>query len=487
MCIHEPRGPSVVPLVPEEHATASTSRRGVTAGARPTNYRLYTREEVAQKAKTDGDYLFIIKKQVYKVPEKWAMMQHPGGEILLRDGRGSDITISFLGNHREEVVAPLLKRFLVGYVDTEASKMETEFATMVEDIQKDKTWFEADKWFYLGVQLRYFLLLFSSVACVVYGTENYYIRTILSAVLLGCYFQQVAFIGHDTGHNGVSHSLFVDECLGLFWGNAMSGISGGWWKATHNVHHLVTNSVEYDPDIQHLPVFAVTEKYFNNIFSEYHMKTLHFDKVTQTLLQYQHILYYPILALARFNLYAQSLILCFAPYPVFRRWGGKSRAKELACLGFFWAWFSLLVAQLPTMGERVAFLLLSHAVAGLLHVQITISHFPCPVVDGNPLGNDKLNFIQLQLQGTIDVDCPSYMDWFHGGLQFQAVHHLIPRVPRHNLRRLRDEKILPFCKKHGLEYKKETFLKCNLMVIDTLRKTADKISPFLIDAVNAQG
>ena len=36
----------------------------------------------------------------------------------------------------------------------------------------------------------------------------------------------------------------------------------------------------------------------------------------------------------------------------------------------------------------------------------------------------------------MDVDCPEWLDWIHGGLQFQAVHHLFPRVPRHNLRRL---------------------------------------------------
>mmetsp|Transcript_8037 Transcript_8037/g.19365 ORF Transcript_8037/g.19365 Transcript_8037/m.19365 type:complete len:492 (+) Transcript_8037:227-1702(+) len=457
------------------------------AGSGSNKKRLFTRAEVEEKGSgPDAEYYFIIKKQVYKVPQKWAMTGHPGGEILLRDARGTDITLQFLGNHRDEFVAPLLKRFQVGYVEDEQSPMETEFATMIEDLQSDPDWFQCSYLFYAGVQLRYFAILFASVACVVYG-ESFSVRCILAAVLMGFYFQQVAFIGHDTGHNGVTHSLFADECLGLFWGNAMSGISGGWWKATHNVHHLVTNSVEYDPDIQHLPVYAVTEKYFKGVFSEYHMRVLPFDRISQIVVRFQHLLYYPILAVARVNLYLQSFLLCLSPYPVFRRWGGKSRTKELACLGFFWAWFSLLVAQLPTAGERIAFVMLAHAVSGILHVQITISHFPMPVIEGNPLKNKEINWIQVQLSGSMDVECPTWMDWFHGGLQFQAVHHLIPRIPRHNLRRLRDEKILPFCKKHGLEYKRAGFIACNLMVIDTLRKTADKVSPFLWDAINAQG
>lgn len=51
--------------------------------------RLYTRKEVAES----DDWLFIIENQVYKVPEVWATNSHPGGEILLRDARGADITV----------------------------------------------------------------------------------------------------------------------------------------------------------------------------------------------------------------------------------------------------------------------------------------------------------------------------------------------------------------------------------------------------------
>ncbi|CAD7952685.1 unnamed protein product [Amoebophrya sp. A25] len=468
-------------------SSLSTSPNLTSSNSNVGMKRLYTREEVAELVKEKDDvYLFIIRQKVYKIPQNWAMQSHPGGEILLRDARGADISIPFVSNHRPEVVEPLLKRWHVGYVETEQSKMEKEFLQLVDELQKDPSWFKSRPSFYLGLVARYFTLLGCSVACALYG-QSYFVRVILSAVLLGIYFQQVAFIGHDLGHNGVTHSIFLDEIFGLFWGNAMSGISGGWWKTTHNVHHLVTNSVEYDPDIQHLPMLCVSDKYFNNVFSEFHMKTFEFDKFAQIALRCQHILYYPIMALARFNLYLQSIILCLTPYDVFRRWGGKSRSKELATLGFFWSWMSLLLSKFNSWDETVVFLLVSHAIAGILHVQITISHFPMPVVEGNPLKNEKLNFIQLQLQGTIDVDCPPWMDWFHGGLQFQASHHLIPRIPRHNLRRLRDEKILPFCKKHGVEYKSDGFVACNLMVIDTLRKTADRVSPFLIDAINAAG
>jgi len=50
-----------------------------------------------------------------------------------------------------------------------------------------------------------------------------------------------------------------------------------------------------------------------------------------------------------------------------------------------------------------------------------------------------------QLRTTKDIECPQWFDWFHGGLQFQAIHHLFPRIPRHNLRRVQG-KVMKLCK-----------------------------------------
>lgn len=63
------------------------------------------------------------------------------------------------------------------------------------------------------------------------------------------------------------------------------------------------NSIEHDPDIQHLPILAVDEKIFKGYFSTYHLKKMVFDPACRWLVAYQHLLYYPVMALARINLY----------------------------------------------------------------------------------------------------------------------------------------------------------------------------------------
>lgn len=69
-----------------------------------------------------------------------------------------------------------------------------------------------------------------------------------SAVALGIFWQQIMFTAHDAGHCGITHNYVVDSLIGIFIGNFVCGLSIGWWKSSHNVHHIVTNDpVSSDP------------------------------------------------------------------------------------------------------------------------------------------------------------------------------------------------------------------------------------------------
>merc|ERR550514_345975 len=114
---------------------------------------------------------------------------------------------------------------------------------------------------------------------------------------------------------------------------------------------------------------------------------------------------------------------------------------------------------MPSAGQVWMYLLVSHGLTGLLHVQITLSHFPMETFSGHPYDYGKADdeWWRLQLRTTMDVNCSPCMDWFHGGLQFQIEHHLFPRIPRRNLR-----KVAPFvedlCKRHGIRYHAPDFI-----------------------------
>jgi len=76
-----------------------------------------------------------------------------------------------------------------------------------------------------------------------------------------------------------------------------------------------------------------------------------------------------------------------------------------------------------------------------------------------------------QLKTTMNVDTPPLLDFVHIGLQFQIEHHLFPRVPRHNLRKVRDL-VREVAKKHKLPYHEPSFWQANVETMQALKATA---------------
>ena len=274
-----------------------------------------------------------------------------------------------------------------------------------------------------------------------------YSHSFVSAVCLGMFWCQLAFVGHDVGHSSVNGRR-NDSFYGTLFGNTLGGISLGWWKHGHYVHHVSPNDMEKDPDIQHLPVMAVDSKMLG-FYSSFHEKWFHFTPLAKFLVSKQVYLFYPIMSVARFNLYAQSLL-----------WSSKKGSSlDLLTLFFFYTWFIALVLS---GDSRLMYIYVSHAVTGLLHVQICISHFAEQI-------DVKGDWVDRQSLTTIDVDCPAWMDWFHGGLQFQLIHHLFPRLPRENLRKA-SELLQPFFERHNVGCVRLGFVECNKRVLSKLAK-----------------
>jgi len=69
------------------------------------------------------------------------------------------------------------------------------------------------------------------------------------APLVGLTFAQLGFIAHDAGHNQVFCTRRSNRLLGLIVGNALIGLSFGWWVPKHNAHHAHPNEMGRDPDI----------------------------------------------------------------------------------------------------------------------------------------------------------------------------------------------------------------------------------------------
>mmetsp|Transcript_20635 Transcript_20635/g.25518 ORF Transcript_20635/g.25518 Transcript_20635/m.25518 type:complete len:482 (+) Transcript_20635:121-1566(+) len=444
-----------------------------------------TRKEVFEASDPDNKCLIIIGSSIYDCT-KW-QNNHPGGHLTIRALCGKDATDAFDATHTPEIRGRLKGFYYGKLADENLSDLTVDFRRITKQL-KDEGFFETDYTFYYK-KIAAYACLFALVLAGVFLSDKLIVHA-LSGMGLGLFWQQVAFIGHDLGHNGITHDRIIDSYLGLFFGNFCTGIGIGWWKRGHNVHHIVTNSIEYDPDIQHLPLFAVTPEYLKKrVFSTWYNAYLHLNSLAHVLVRYQHWLYYPVMAFARFNLYAQSLTHAFGVGMYDKNEYMWKRGLQVWSLLGFHTWLIALTMSLPTWSSRIVFFMLAHNVAGILHIQITLSHFSMPTYSGTTYDGCDNGHLQTQLKGSLDVDCPEWLDWFHGGLQFQTPHHVWPRMPRHNLRKAQSI-LMSFCKQHGLEFNCLPFLQANYTVFKTLRetgKTTLTLSELFTDGFNLVG
>lgn len=324
---------------------------------------------------------------------------------------------------------------------------------------KDAGLYDCNYTAYAWEVARYTLLF---VMMIVFLRKKWYA---LSGLCLGVFWHQLVFTAHDAGHMGITHSFHADTVIGIIIADFLGGLSICWWKDNHNVHHIVTNSPEHDPDIEHMPFFAVSHRLLGNLRSTYYDKIMEYDAAAKIFLSIQHYTYYIVLCFGRFNLYRLSwmyIIMGLGPRKGPARW---HRWLEAVGQVFFWLWFGYGVVYrgIDNNWGRFVFVMVSHVATMPLHVQITLSHFAMSTADLGP----HESFPQRMLRTTMDVDCPQWLDFFHGGLQFQAIHHLYPRIPRHNLRNTQ-KLVQEFCNEVGIPYALYGFVDGNKEVIGRL-------------------
>ncbi|WCJ29607.1 Fatty acid/sphingolipid desaturase [Euphorbia peplus] len=439
-----------------------------------------TKEEL-QTHNTPEDLWISIQGKIYDVSQ-WKK-DHPGGEFLLLHLGGQDVTDAFVAYH-PGTAWHHLEKFFTGYYlkDYYVSEVSKDYRKLVSEFTKAGL-FEK-KGHTTFVTLCAVLVLFVISLYGVLTSESALIH-VLCGGIIGFLWIQSGWIGHDSGHYRVMSTPGWNRLTQVLTGNCLAGISIGWWKFNHNTHHIACNNLNFDPDLQHMPMFAVSSKFFGSIRSCFYERKMNFDSFTRLMVSYQHFTYYPVMCFARLNLFAQSIILLSSKKKV------PNRGQEILGVLVFWIWYPLLVSCLPNWGERVVFVFASFSVCAIQHVQFTLNHFSSNVYVGAPSGND---WFEKQTMGTLNINCSPWMDWFHGGLQFQIEHHLFPRLPRYNLRRI-SPFVIELCKKHNLPYNAASFFMANVMTLKTLKTAAlqarDLTNPvpknLVWEAVNTHG
>jgi fatty acid desaturase len=285
------------------------------------------------------------------------------------------------------------------------------------------------RWHYAG-RIALTLLAYGATwtALVLVGDSWY--QTIVAAVL-GIVFTQVAFLGHDGGHQQIAAKRVRNDFIGLIAGNLMTGLSIGWWVGKHNKHHANPNKEEHDPDIGE-GVLAFTT-------GSVARKT---GGVGRAITKYQAFLFFPLLTLEGFNLHVASALYLRTA----RR--DRSRVIELALLAVHIAAYLGAIFLVLSPVKAIAFIAIHQGVFGLyMGCSFAPNHKGMLIVGPQ----ECLDYLRRQVLTSRNVRGGRFTDELLGGLNYQIEHHLFPSMPRPSLRRAQ-QLVRAYCHEHAIIY-----------------------------------
>jgi len=339
---------------------------------------------------------------------------HPGGAKILEQINGQDATDAFYSLHSQEAIDRMRRlphsKTKPAHLPEPAppTKATLAFRAFRAQLEKDG-WFERSM---------FWEAFYTSSVYVLGGVGTWLALTghpILAVILIGLCMQQAGWIGHDNIHLRGKFSYW--NALAMQWAN---GFSREWWSRKHNTHHVFTNYVGIDADIQNDPVF--------HLFFPDPKDDTFFRKM-------QHWYFIPVASLLYFSWRMQSLQTAWAE-PSKREW-------IPILLNYIW---------LAVLGWKVA--LASIYLGGaLVAIIVTVTHQSEEMIDADNELSENYSFCEGQFATTRDARTSDFFtEWLWGGMQYQLEHHLFPTMPKYRYAALAPL-VKQFAEANGLSYR----------------------------------
>ena len=255
------------------------------------------------------------------------------------------------------------------------------------------------------------------------------------APLVGVMFTQLGFIGHDAGHNQVFGTRRRNRLLGLAVGNALIGLSFGWWVPKHNAHHAHPNEIGRDPDIGEgsaLPSSGAPSERLGPFAS--------------WLARWQAPLFFPLMLLRSSGMHVLGI-------KRLARRRDRASAAEAALIVLHAALYLTVVLWVLSPLKALAFVAVQQGVFSLyLGISFAPNHKGMPVIESATAAG----FARRQVVTARNISGGRFTTFMLGGLNYQIEHHLFPSMPRPNLRRVQGM-VRDFCAAADLGYSEESF------------------------------
>src|SRR5579859_384085 len=253
--------------------------------------------------------------------------------------------------------------------------------------------------------------------------------------MVGMMFTQLGFIGHDAGHNQVFTTRRRNRMLGLAVGNALIGLSFGWWVPKHNAHHAHPNEPGRDPDIGEGSALPSSDAPAGGR-----------GPVASWLARWQAPLFFPLMLLRSSGMHVLGITRL-------ARRRDRTAAAEAALIALHAALYLTVVLWVLSPLKALAFIAVQQGVFSLyLGISFAPNHKGMPLIESATAAG----FARRQVITSRNIRGGRLTTFMLGGLNYQIEHHLFPSMPRPNLRRVQGL-VTEFCLAADLGYREESF------------------------------
>ncbi len=275
--------------------------------------------------------------------------------------------------------------------------------------------------------------------------------TLAIAIFLGVAATQLGFLGHDAGHRQIFESKRASRFLGLVIGNALIGMSYGWWVPKHNSHHAHPNEPGLDPDIGAGLPSAATHRDDGPTGTR--------PGVARWLDRRQAQLFFPLMLLRTTGLYVSGF------QDLIRRRNERSVIIEGLLLVAHVALYLTVVFWVLSPLKAIAFIAVQQATFSMyLGCSFAPNHKGMPILDNGI----KMCFARRQVATARNLSGGRMISFLFGGLNFQIEHHLFPTMPRPNLARAQ-AMVRAFCRDNHLGYAEARPLASYVLAVRALK------------------
>ena len=293
---------------------------------------------------------------------------------------------------------------------------------------------ELRSWLKLGV------LLSGIAVCIAVISLFGWIAAVCLVPVCAVLATAAAMMGHEGSHRSTSKSPTRNAAMAYFAFPVFSGLSLMYWREKHDrLHHGHPNVEGVDPDIRPWP--------FVSSKGDHERATPRLRWFQRT---FQKWAFWPMSTLMALGMRRSSLIFMAQYYKkngVTREW-----MKDVVALTLHYTGWMIIPSLI--VGPLYAILFYSAVWAG---VGVFLALVFLPAHAGLPIVREQNKDWVHQLETTRNLEMPKFVSYFFIGLDYQAEHHLFPKIPHQNLP-LAARITRAWCETNGVPYLSEPYI-----------------------------